>query len=139
MFRTFITALCCLTVFALSVLLAQRAEEPPQPGQTTTSPAVQPAEAKPRIKTKRQREGTAMSGEKVFFRQNGNRTVLYRLKDNQRLTCLENLTLERVLGAMEKKPEHKYWRIDGTLTEFRGENYIIIHRAVVTTEKTDGE
>jgi hypothetical protein len=114
------------------VLFAQRAEEQPQPEQKTTSDVVKTGDIKLPAKPKLQREGTVITGEKVFFRQNINRTVMYRLKDNQRFTCLENLVLERIQTAMEKKPEHNMWRIDGTFTEFRGENYIFLNRAVVT-------
>ncbi|GHT14144.1 hypothetical protein FACS1894170_10840 [Planctomycetales bacterium] len=122
------------SIFLLSglVLFAQRAEEQPKPEQQTVSDVVNPGDSKLKPKPKLQREGTVMTSERVFFRQNNNRTVMYRLKDNQRFTCLENLVLERILTAMDKKPEHNVWRIDGTYTEFRGENYIFLNRAVVT-------
>ncbi|MDR3110796.1 MAG: hypothetical protein LBU65_14095 [Planctomycetaceae bacterium] len=123
------------SAFFYSILLAQRAEVPPQTGQEQ---AEVPVAAKPdekKVPPKRIREGTELNGEKVFFRQNGTRTVLYFVNNNQRrYACLENLTLERVLKSIETKPEHKFWKVNGKFTEFRGENYILLTRAVVTTE-----
>ncbi|MDR0522070.1 MAG: hypothetical protein LBH00_09500 [Planctomycetaceae bacterium] len=113
--------------FAVS---AQRVEVPPQPGQEE-KPIVS-APAGKDVKSKRIREGTACSGKKVFFRTAGDRTVLYTVEDNQRYTCLENLTLERVLTAIKEKPEHKIWKIEGEFTEFRGENYVLLRRATVS-------
>jgi hypothetical protein len=67
----------------------------------------------------------------VSFRQTGDRTVLYTVEGNQRYTCLENLALDRILTATQERPDRRYWRIDGEFTEFRGENFVLIRRAVI--------
>jgi hypothetical protein len=41
------------------------------------------------------------------------------------------LTLERILTAIQEKPERQFWKIEGVFTEFRGENFVFIRRAVV--------
>jgi hypothetical protein len=130
MFRLFISI-----VFLLSgclFVLAQRAEVPQQPGQESKPIAAVPT--KQSVQTKRIREGTAFKDKRVFFRQTGDRTALYTVEENQRFTCLENLTLERILTAIQEKPDHQFWKIEGEFTEFRGENYVLIRRAVVSRE-----
>jgi hypothetical protein len=74
----------------------------------------------------------------VYFRQTGDRSVLYTVADNQRFTCLENLELERVLKVIQDKPDRDFWRIEGEFTEFRGENFIFLRRAVIAEAPTMG-
>ncbi|MDR2643923.1 MAG: hypothetical protein LBC74_14170, partial [Planctomycetaceae bacterium] len=38
--------------------------------------------------------------------------------------------------AIDEKPARTNWKIDGEFTEFRGENYILIRRAVIVQETT---
>ena len=116
------------------VALAQRAEVTLQPGQEVRPIAVAPTQQNQR--SNRLREGTAFRDKNVFFRQTGDRTVLYTVGDNQRFTCLENLALERILTTIQEKPERQYWRIEGEFTEFRGENFVLIRRAVVAHAPT---
>ena len=82
------------------------------------------------LSKKRIREGTSFQGKKVFFRQTGNRTTMYGIEENDRYVCLENLNLERILQALEENPGRVEWRVDGVFTEFRGENFVLIQRAV---------
>ena len=110
---------------------AQRPDPPPQPNQEFRSLAPQPP--RPTPGTQRIREGTPFKGMLVVFRQSGERTALYTVEGNQRYTCHENLALERVLTAIQEKPEREYWRIDGTFAEFRGENFVTIRHAVIAT------
>ena len=123
------------TVFATFILLGyfavqgQRPEPPIQPGQEMNP--VAPPPARQALRMQRIREGTAFKDMHVFFRQIDDRTALYTVEDNRRFMCLENLELERILTTIQEKPEHQFWRIEGVFTEFRGENFVIIRRAVV--------
>ena len=117
------------------VVLAQRAEVPTLPNQESRSIAVPAGQQTPH--TQRIREGTAFRGKHVFFQQAGDRTVLYTVGDNQRFTCLENLALERILTTIRSNPDdRRFWNIDGEFTEFRGENFVLIRRAVVARPPT---
>jgi len=124
-----------VTVFATILLLGyfavqgQRPEPPMPPGQTMNPIVPQPARQTPRMQ--RIREGTAFKDMHVFFRQIDDRTALYTVEDNRRFMCLENLELERILTTIQEKPERQFWRIEGVFTEFRGENSVLIRRAVV--------
>ena len=121
-----------LAVFCLlggAAVLAQR--EIPGGPQAPEKPVVVP-ESEKEIVRKNQREGTTFQGRRMTVRKTGNRTTLYCDNSNERYICLENLNLERILRAMEENPTRSVWKIDGTYTEFYGENYILIRRAVVS-------
>ena len=111
------------------VVRGQRPEPPPQSSQEIKPITASAAKPLPRIK--RFREGTTFKNMLVFFRQTGEQTVLYTVEDNQRFVCLENLALERILNTMQEKPERQFWMIEGEYTEFRGENRVLIRRAVI--------
>ncbi len=118
---------------------AQRELMPAQPNSVErpvvsdpTNPDGSPA-GKAAVK-KRIREGAALIEKRVFFRETGNRTTLYTVDENDRFVCLENLNLQRILQAIEEKPERSIWKIDGTFTEFKGENFVLITRAVVSPD-----
>lgn len=114
----------------LVFLLGQRAPVPPDP-QRTEKP-LETGVTKEDVKRKRLREGTTFQGKRVFFRALGNRTVMHSLEGNESYVCLENLNLERILKAIDDKPARGVWKVDGTFTEFRGENFVLIQRAVVS-------
>ena len=123
-----------IMLFGGYVVLAQRAEVPLPPDQEAQPIAVPSTKQTPRAK--RLREGTAFKDKLVFFQPSGERTVLYTVEDNQRFTCLENLALERILTTSQEKPERRFWKIDGEFTEFRGENFALIRRAVAAKAPT---
>ena len=108
---------------------AQRPDSPPSPDQTFRPIAPAPVQRAPA--TLRIREGTTFKNLLVSFRPAGDRTVLYTADSNQRYMCHENLELERILTAIQEKPERKYWRIEGEFAEFRGENFITIRRSMI--------
>lgn len=111
------------------VVFAQRPELPTQPNQEI-KPIAAPA-ARQGSRANQIREGTAFKDKYVFFRETGDQIVLYTVEDNQRFACLKNLALERILTTIQVKPERQFWKIAGEFTEFRGENFVLIHRAVV--------
>ena len=128
MFRLIAVVVMSL-LFAGLVVFAQRAEVPLSPDRESKPIAIPPA--KQTLRANRFREGTTFKDKHVFFRQTNDRTVLYTTLDNQKFTCLENLHLERILTTIQEKPERQFWKIDGEYTEFRGENFVLIRRAVV--------
>jgi hypothetical protein len=136
-----ITAVLSITIFTTFILFgnfivqSQRPEPPTQPSQGIKPLVASPT--KQTLRSQRIREGTTFKDMLVFFRQNGDRTVLYTADDNHRFTCLENLALERVLTALQEKPERQFWKVDGEFSEFRGENFVSIRRFVVARTPTD--
>jgi len=116
------------TLFCVFALYGQRPEPSAQINQEIRPIAV--IQAHQLSRTQRIREGTAVKDLYVFFRQTGDRTAMYTVDDNRRFVCLENLTLERILTTIEERPERQIWKIEGEFTEFRGENRVLIRRAV---------
>ena len=130
-----LTIILSLTVCVSLALLGnflvqgQRPEVPVQPNQGIRAVAAPQVWQAPR--TQRIREGTAFRDMVVFFRQTGDRTVLHTVDGNHRFICHENLTLERVLTAMQENPEREFWRIEAEFFEFRGENFVLVRQARV--------
>jgi hypothetical protein len=132
---TFILSLVVFIMLGNFLVRGQRSTTPVPPDQEIKS--IAGTDARPALRAQRFREGTAFKGKHVFFRQTGDRTVLYTVEDNQRFMCLENLALERILTTIQAKPERRYWKIDGEFTEFRGDNLVLIRRAVVAQAPAD--
>ncbi len=129
-----------LVLGAMQWVQAQREPIPTQPDRVErpvvvgdTSSDIGEAGGKGMAK-KRIREGTTLKDKRVFFRQTGIRTTMYTVDENDRFTCLENLNLQRILAAIEEKPERSIWKIDATFTEFMNENYVLITRAIVAPD-----
>ena len=135
-FIPFLSVIVCILFVLLGsfVVRGQRPEPPPQPNQGINPIAAPETRQAPR--TQRAREGTSFRHKHVFFRQIGDRTAMYTVEGNRHFICLENLHLERILATMQERTDRQFWRIDGEFTEFRGENFVIIQRAIVAGPPT---
>lgn len=60
----------------------------------------------------------------------GDRAVFYPGDEKNGLRVLENLALERITQVLSESRESREWIVSGTITEYRGVNYILIHKAV---------
>ena len=121
----------CVTGLLLSVALAWAqstaegdADTPPSDpagkgGQTTLS------------RDHRIREGTEIVGRSGHFRMTGDRVTFFAADGKGRFVGLENLNLERVTQAIAASPDQLIWSVTGTLTEFRGANFLLVRRAVL--------
>lgn len=83
-----------------------------------------------RASTPREREGTQVSDVLGTFKASGDGAMFYYADGSLRLTALPNLNLERVVQAITDTPGEVQWSVSGTLTEFRGANYLLITRAI---------
>lgn len=77
------------------------------------------------------REGTKIIDLPGYFRITGDRAIFYSNRRNSRYVALENLNLERIVAAMADQPRQRKWKVTGTLTEYRGENYLLVEKAVL--------
>ena len=77
------------------------------------------------------REGTQIEGKTGYFRQDGDGAT-FVTDDGFELGGLPNLNLERVIRTLKTSDENKTirWRVNGSVTEFSGRNYLFITRAV---------
>jgi hypothetical protein len=79
----------------------------------------------------RLREGTQIEDQVGTFKITGDRATFYTDDGQHRYVGLENLNLARVVRAVSDEPEPRQWSVSGTITEYRGSNYLLITRAVL--------
>ena len=79
----------------------------------------------------RLREGTLIEDQIGTFQITGDRATFYSADGQHRYVGLENLNLARIVGAVSDDPESREWSVSGTITEYRGSNYLLITRAVL--------
>lgn len=78
----------------------------------------------------RLREGSTLKDEPGVFQDTGERIVFQSRSRQTPLTVLENLALERISTALEEDRTPRQWTVSGTLTEYRGANYLLVSRAL---------
>ena len=82
------------------------------------------------------REGTNLKDQKGYLKVTGDRITFYTCDGNQRFRGLENLALQRIAETIDRStaPGRLEWTVSGTITEFRGANYLLISRAVLKSK-----
>jgi hypothetical protein len=84
----------------------------------------------------RWREGTKLVDVQGQFRLSNERITFISVDGKSRFTCLENLTSERVARIVAESPETLAWIVQGTITEFRSENYLLLTQTVIRSHQT---
>ncbi len=77
-----------------------------------------------------QREGTETGRWTGEFAEVGRRWVFRADGSQANFVVLENLTLQRVVTNMRHDAEDNRWTIEGTLTEFDDNNYLLLRWSV---------
>ncbi|MDR1958404.1 MAG: hypothetical protein LBQ54_05095 [Planctomycetaceae bacterium] len=77
------------------------------------------------------REGTACRNQICEFQFSGNRVLLLTNNGLQRFRCLENLNLDRIAQVLNSEEMLNQWVVDYTVTEYQGENYVLVNRAML--------
>jgi len=110
----------------------------PPPSRMSTNPerAVAPRGSS-RSNTERLREGTELQEATGYFRFVDNRVVFFRKNGDARYIGLENLNLERIVSEITNNPTQLEWKIVGSITEYRGANYLLVRRAVLSRSTSD--
>jgi hypothetical protein len=83
------------------------------------------------------REGTMLENQLGRFEMTGERVVFVLGNEGARFYALENLNLQRVAERISDSPETLIWSISGKVTEYRGGNYLFIHRAVLKNRSSE--
>ncbi len=87
----------------------------------------------------RWREGSKLVDVAGQFKTSGERVAFHGADGKSRFPCLENLNSERVARIVaESPPESLDWIVQGTLTEFRNENYLLVTQAVISNRAVRG-
>lgn len=79
----------------------------------------------------RLREGARITDLVGEFQRSSDRYTFVQEDAKQGIRVLENLALERVSRILEDDPSPRMWSVSGTITEYRGENYLLVTRAVL--------
>ena len=60
----------------------------------------------------------------------GDRATFTPQNSDVSLRVLENLALERVIQVLSESRDERQWLVSGVVTEYRGGNYLLIHKAI---------
>jgi hypothetical protein len=93
------------------------------------SPATDQAKSSAPPQGYRLREGAELVDQLGSFQRSGDRVVFVVRPGNGRFLVLENLNLERITRILTERPQELPAKVTGTVTEFRGTNFILIRRA----------
>jgi len=124
---------CGIGLFALGLASAQprspaRRFDPPE------LPSLTPGPLAPDPTRHQIREGTEVVDRLGYFRATGDRMTFFSEDGKDRYVALENLSLERIAQAVADNPTQLQWSITGTVTEYRGSNFILIRRAILKSQ-----
>lgn len=75
------------------------------------------------------REGGRIESRKMRAKPAGEDIVWEDEENHQTFISLENLALERVWQTVNADGNERLWTVTGTVTEYRGRNYILVERA----------
>ncbi len=65
------------------------------------------------------------------FKLTSDRATFYPADSEQRFQGLENLNLERISLVVGENPDRLDWIVSGTITEYRGTNYLLVTKATL--------
>ncbi|MEX2138718.1 MAG: hypothetical protein WD894_05615 [Pirellulales bacterium] len=136
-----------LVAGAITMVVAQNAAPMPQPSdrETGLGPAPNsPADAAKSLTSAggsiegylaggRWREGSKLVDVPGQFKISGDRVAFHSVDGKTRFACLENLNSERVARIVGESPETLDWSVQGTITEFKSENYLLVTQAVINS------
>lgn len=82
------------------------------------------------------REGTHLVDRIGRFKVTRERVTFCEQEEEREFPSLENLALERVARIVSDSSDELQWSVSGMVTEFRGQNYLLITRALLKAEAT---
>jgi len=85
------------------------------------------------------REGTEIVNQLGYFRLTADRVTFFTDDGIGRFVVLENLNLQRIARTITDDPEQLQWDVTGTVTEFRGANFLFVRRAILKARTQSSE
>lgn len=133
-FRRGMLAMIAIMLVGLSAAWSQ-VPPPDRPSVSPDNALLNKVTSRP--KKDRLREGTELQEAKGYFRFVDDRVVFFRANDDSRYIGLENLNLERIVSEITNNPTQLEWTVVGSITEFRGANYLLVRRAVLSRSTSE--
>ena len=133
-FRRGMLAMTAIMLLGFSAAWSQ-VPPPNRPSASSVSAVTNRVTARP--KQDRLREGTELQEAQGYFRFVDDRVVFFRANGDARYIGLENLNLERIVSEITNNPTQLEWTVVGSITEFRGANYLLVRRAVLSRSTSD--
>jgi hypothetical protein len=96
-----------------------------------TPPAANNGNSTPPLDGLRVREGTEIIDQLGHFQSTDGRVIFSTADGKRRFIALENLNLERIARSIADSPQTLQWGVTGTITEYRGANFLLVHRAIL--------
>ena len=131
--------LISLLVIALSVRGTSAQDvAPPTPTAKTPAADVTPAQKSgiDGYQTNgRWREGTRLYQVQGIFSTNGDRLQFTTADGKVQILTTENLLAERVMRAIQESSDALTWTIQGTMTEYKGGNFLTLNYASILAKK----
>lgn len=129
-----------LTTLVISVVAAQAPSGRPAGSRLGASaflesPGKSAAGAAGEKPAEKLREGTKLNDELGAFSRVGERVSFSPGGNREALRCLENLALERIARAIDESQGQRQWIVSGTITEFKGANYLLVTKAVIKLQE----
>lgn len=112
-------AVRCLLVLAASLALVTTNAVESSPG------------AKRMGEQGRLREGSKLTDVPGRMELVGDQATFTPATGNESYRLLENLALERISQILSDSRDKSQWEISGTVTEYRGSNYLLVTKAVI--------
>jgi hypothetical protein len=83
----------------------------------------------------RWREGTRLYQVQGVFATNGDRLQFTTADGKVQILTTENLLAERVLRSIQESSDSLTWTVQGTMTEFKGGNFLTLNYASIMAKK----
>ncbi len=106
--------------------------------KSTALAATPPHEQTEKTTPQRLRKGASLDNELGQFETAGDRVAFVPAGGNARFVVLENLNLERIARALGEDPDARQWSVSGSITEYRGGNYLLVTRAILKSRTRPG-
>ena len=125
--------LCVLVGLTLPCVFFASQERPTARAQSSARNVAPSENEKNRARRPLIREGSQLEDQPGQFHWSGSRLNFVPTGSEDHLIALENLNLQRVAQILSERPDTLEWRMSGTVTEYRGVNYLLVQRVILST------
>jgi hypothetical protein len=121
-----------------ALLAAAQNTDPLRATPTSNSPSTSASSPSTAKSSERLREGTRLVDVTGTFQSTGPDNISFLANGNKEsYRVLQNLALQRISQSLEENQALRQWTVSGTITEFRGANYLLVTKAVIQLSETE--